>query len=160
MTIYNLPGPMLLLFGLILMFLVVPWKRIKELALIGLTGGLIVAFALIYLMQNVLGRWIFYNVDLLYIIKIPLFLSASWFPFIVVFSHLLSQYKDLPLILITLAALPVGATAIHLFLLNTGMLTYHNWNLAFTFLLSLGIHIAITLYLYLSGQISNLKTET
>lgn len=153
----GLAGPIIFIGGLVLMFLVVPWERIKELSLIGIVGGLGIAIVLIYIMQNALGLWTFFRVDLVNISGIPLFLAASWFPLIVLFSHFLNQYKNMPLLASTLLAFPLGATLLHLFLIANGMLVYTNWNLALTFILSLGIHLAITLYLYATGQLENLR---
>jgi len=99
----------------------------------------------------------FYEVDLISIAGIPLFLSLAWLPFVIAFSHLIAQYKSSILIIVLLAAFPIGATLIHLFLLNNNMLTYHNWSLFGTLLISLVIHLAIAFYLYITGQLINLR---
>ncbi|MDO9534622.1 MAG: hypothetical protein Q7J85_04650 [Bacillota bacterium] len=125
----NLIGPGLFVISFFFMFLVVPWERIKTLLPLGLIGGLGVALILLYLMQNILGFWVFNQVDVINIIRIPLFLSLAWLPFVIAFSHLIAQYRNAILIIGILAAFPLGATLIHLFLLNNGMLTYHNWSL-------------------------------
>ncbi|WP_258360904.1 hypothetical protein [Moorella sulfitireducens (nom. illeg.)] len=160
MVLEGLAGPIIFLGGLILMLLVVPWERVKELALIGLVGGLVLAFLVIYLMQNYLGFWAFRRVDLIGIGGIPLFLAASWFPLVITFSHLLAQYRSLLPVVLVLLAFPLGATLIHLLLRANGMLFYYNWNLPLTFILSLGIHLVIMLYLYATGRLENLRGLT
>jgi len=117
----------------------------------------LVAFVLIFLMQNTLRFWVFQRVDVFYIFKIPFFLAVSWFPFIVAFAHLLAQYKNIPLIIVIMLAFPLGAVFIHILLLNSGMLLYNNWNLILTFFLSLGIHAAIALTLFAKGYLRNLR---
>ncbi|GAW91581.1 hypothetical protein Nther_1715 [Calderihabitans maritimus] len=139
------------------MFLVVPWERIKTLAAIGLVGGLGVGLVLGYLMQNVFGFWTYHHVDLVSIFGIPFFLVAGWIPVVIAFSHLLAQCKNIILVGVVLLAFPLSATFIHLLLLNNRMLTYHNWNLPLTFLISLGIHLAIAVYLNATGRLENLQ---
>jgi hypothetical protein len=148
----NLAGPIIFIGGLILMLLIVPWERIKALFWVGIIGGLLVALILVYLMQNVYHFWVFHQVDLVYIFQIPFFVSAGWIPAIIVFSHLLTQYKSLVLIGIATLAFPTAATLIHILLIANKMLTYHNWNLVLTFLISLVIHIGIVGYLYVTGR--------
>ncbi|MGI6285845.1 hypothetical protein SEF58_08495 [Neomoorella humiferrea] len=157
MVLAGLAGPIVFLAGLILMLLVVPWERVKELALVGLVGGLALAFLVIYLMQNYFGFWAFRRVDLINVGGIPLFLAASWFPLIIVFSHLLAQYKNIMPLLLILLAFPLGATLLHLLLRANGMLFYRHWNLPLTFILSLGIHLVIMAYLYAAGMLDNLR---
>ncbi len=157
MVLEGLAGPLVFLGGLLLMFLLVPWERVKELAFVGLVGGLVLALVVVYLMQNYLGFWVFRRVDLLSASGIPLFLAASWFPLIIVFSHLLAQYRSLLPVVLILLAFPLGATLLHLLLRASGMLLYRNWNLPLTFILSLGIHLVIMFYLYATGRLENLR---
>ena len=44
-------------------------------------------------------------------------------------------------------------------MLANQMLTYNNWNLAYTFLMGLLIHIGILMYLYVTGRVDNLKLK-
>jgi hypothetical protein len=156
----NIVGPGLFVTSVVLMFLVVPWERIKKLLPLGLIGGFVVALILLYVMQNLLGLWIFERVDVINILRLPIFLSLAWLPFVITFSHLIAQYRNAVLMIGILAAFPLGATFIHLFFLNNGMLTYNNWNLFGTFIISLAIHLAIAFYLYITGQLKNLQKIT
>ena len=141
----------------VLMFVLVPWQRVKELAAEGTIIGLGIAIALIYMMQNYLGLWNFNRVDLINIAGMPFFLSAAWIPVVIIFWHLLTQYKNWTLILVVLLAFPLAATFVQLLLVNNNMLVFRNWNLFFTYLVSLGIHITILGYLYYTNKLGNLK---
>lgn len=157
MYLENLTGPLLFLAGTIFMLLVVPWQRIKELFAIGLVAGIGMAILLNYLMQNVLAAWVYHRVDIFSPAGIPFFLSAAWTPIIITFCHLLSQYKNLWLPGILLGAFPVGATFLQFLLRSGGLLEYNNWNLLYTFLVSLVIHLGIATYLHVTGRLENLQ---
>lgn len=62
------------------------------------------------------------------------------------------------MILFVLLIFPLGATVIHYVLIANMMLTYNHWNLGLTFLVSLGIHLGIMAYLYLTGRLENFRT--
>ena len=138
------------------MVLVVPRERVMDLLLVGFTVGVVFAFALILLMQNVWGFWVFRGVDLFNILEVPFFLTVAWMPIIIAFSHLLAQYENFTMFGVILLGFPLGATIIHLILLANNMLVYTNWNLVYTFLISLGIHLAVMVYLHETGQLENL----
>ncbi len=137
------------------MFLVVPFQRIRELFWIGLIGGFGIGLLLIYMMQNVLGFWVFRNIDVISVAGVPLFIALSWFPFIIAFSHLLAQYHNVLLISLLLLAFPMGTVLIHALFLNNLALVYMNWNLYLTFFLSLVIHLLLALYLFTTGRLEN-----
>ena len=139
--------------ALIALALIVPLPRIKELLPLGLVGGAGLAFLLIYFMQNVWGYWSFKDVDLLNVIDIPFFLSLSWFPIVILYSHLIGQYRSIILMLLIVVGFPIAATITQLYLIENQLLTYQNWNYPLTFLLSLAIHLIIAFYLYTTGKI-------
>ncbi len=155
MTLVNLAGPLIFLVALASMFLIVTWKRIKELFWMGIIGGLALALILVLIMQNIYGFWVFYQVDLIYLFKIPFFLSAGWIPIIIIFSNYLLNTKNILLIAAIILSFSAGATGIHYLLIKNNMLTYNNWNLLLTYFQSLLIHIGITAYLYWSGWLGN-----
>ena len=157
LTLINLVGLLLFLIGLIFMFLVVPYPRIRELFWIGMLGGFGISLLLIYTMQNVLGFWIFRNIDLVSVAGVPLFISLSWFPFIIAFSHLLAQYENVMLVSLLLLAFPLGFVLLHALFLNSLALIYINWNLYLTFFLALIIHLFLALYLFATGRLDNFK---
>lgn len=156
MSLVNLYGPLLFIIGMAAMFLVVPWRRIKELFLVGLNGGIVVGIVLIYLMQNILGFWVYPGPsDLVLLAGLPVFLIISWFPFIIVFAHLLAQYNSPILRGLIVLAFPAGAVLTHILMINDGALFYSNWSLFGTFLLSLAIHLGIALALHGLGRLEN-----
>ncbi|MEW6183213.1 MAG: hypothetical protein AB1500_08560 [Bacillota bacterium] len=81
-------GPVIFLGASAIMILNVPPERIKVFFPVGVAGGLGVALALVFLMQNALGYWVFHRVDILSVAGIPLFLSAAWLPIVIIFCHI------------------------------------------------------------------------
>ncbi len=154
MSLENLPGPIIFLIGMLIMIPVVPRQIIRELSSIGLIGGIGVGIALIYLMQNIFGFWLYpANSDLIHIAGLPVFLIISWFPVIILFAYLLGQYKNTGLLMLIVLTFPAVATLSHYIMLGIGTLFYNNWSLFSTFLISLGIHLGIALYLYATGRL-------
>lgn len=153
MIFTNLAGLLVLITALIVMFLLVPLKQIKDLLIVGLVGGLGVAIVLIYLMQNVFGYWVYRSVDFIYVSKIPVLLSAAWIPCIIAFSYLIIKYKQFLTRASLIIAFPLGGLLIHHLLITNQMLEYNNWNLILTFLVSVAIHAGIFAYLYLTKQL-------
>lgn len=155
MPLENLPGPVIFLTGMLIMFLVVPAQKIKELLLIGLAGGIGVGIVLVYVMQNIYGFWVYsLSSDLIHIAALPFFLIAGWFPVIILFAYLLGRCTNRAISLLIILVFPAGATVLHFFMLKGGMLFYHNWSLGVTFLQSLGIHLLIALFLYATGRLA------
>ncbi|WP_408956560.1 hypothetical protein [Natroniella sp. ANB-PHB2] len=157
MGLENLAGGLILLLSLFFMFLVVPEQNIKEFFSIGLVGGLVLALILVYLMQNMFGFWNFNNVDILTINDIPLLLSTAWFATVITFSYLLVKFKTISAVLSIIIAFPLAAVVVHYFLINYDLLSYRNWNLLYTFLVSLIIHFGIAYYVYRTNQLSSLN---
>ncbi|MCK8825129.1 hypothetical protein [Fuchsiella alkaliacetigena] len=151
MILTNLAGPFLLLLGTILMLLVVEWEAIKELLLFGIFGGFGIGLALNYIMQNVFGFWIFQNADLINFFGIPILLSAAWTPVIIIFAYLIIN-SDASMNIGTLLAFPLAAALVQYLLTLNQMLTLNNWNLVFSYLLSLTIHAGLIGALYLIAQ--------
>lgn len=133
--------------ALLLMLLTVPWHEIKRLSPFGVFSGLGVAFALLLVMQNWLGLWVYHQVDFLYWGRIPLILSAAWIPVEIFFAHFLGRYQRPFLRLLLIFFIPAVAVAIHFIQIWNHMLIYHHWNYGGTYLVSLGIHCGLALYL-------------
>lgn len=129
------------------MLLTVPWQQIRRLARFGIVSGLGIAFLLILVMQNWLHLWIFHQIDFIYLGGIPVLLSAAWAPVEIFFAHFLSRYQHPILRLLLILAIPAVAVGVHFFQIQLGTLTYHHWNYFGTYLISLGIHTGLALYL-------------
>lgn len=157
MVLKNSIGILLFTVLLFMMFLMIPRRGIREFLGVGAFGGFSVAILLVLLMQNQLGLWLFHQVDFFNIAGIPVFLSAAWFSLEIFFCHLLSYCKNLLRAILLIIALPLGATLFHYLLIANGMLFYRHWNLFFTFLVSLGIHLVIGYYLYITRRLGNLR---
>jgi hypothetical protein len=139
--------------SLLVMLSTVPWAEIKRFALFGLSGGLGVGAVLTLVMQNWLGLWVFRQVDLLYLDRIPLLLLAAWTPTEIFFAHFLSRYQHLWPRLLLILFIPAISVAVHFIQLWNGMLIYRHWNLLGTFLLSLAIHVSLAYYLHKAHHI-------
>lgn len=158
MLLENYVGLVLLLSTALLMVLVVPFQRIKDLFIVGLIGGFGGGLVLIHVMQNIFGFWEFLRgSDLLFLLNIPIFISLAWLPIVITFCHLLNQYNNISLIVTIIIAFPLAATSVKYLMLENGMLNYDNWGLLYTFLLSLAIHIGLTAYMYISNRLDNFK---
>jgi hypothetical protein len=153
----NLAGLLMLIGAGLATILLVPWTRIRQLLPVGLVAGLVTALILVYLMQNVFQFWTFYQVDFLVVGGIPFFLSATWVPLVICYSHLLAQYRRAWSTALLILSFPAGATAVHYLLILNKMLQYQRWNLGYTFLLGLLIHLGIFAYLYRSGCLETLS---
>ncbi|HZK56567.1 MAG TPA: hypothetical protein VFC84_20615 [Desulfosporosinus sp.] len=152
----NLAGLTILLLTSIIMVFIVPTEKFKELWKLGLVGGLVIALILVYLMQNVWGFWTFKHVDIINIAGIPILLSVAWIPSVITFGYLMTKYHEITLIGVILFVFPLSAVAVHYIFIQLGLLQYSHWNLLYTFLISLGIHIGLATYLYMSDQLPNL----
>jgi len=146
-------SPVIFLFLLIIMFLIVPYTQILKFLNLGLIGGLVVALVLIYFMQNFYGYWDFVNIDIWHFIEIPIFLSAAWIPVVIIFAHFLNKIDYLSPLIFIILIFPAGATFLHYLFIYFDLLAYSDWNLFYTFLVSLGIHSGITYYLFIRNQL-------
>lgn len=153
----ELVSPILFFLLSIMIYIIIPEKEIKPFLGLGLVGGLGIALVLLLIMQNMRGYWIFKNIDVLNIKQIPVFLSATWIPVIILFAYLLSRTQKLISIIFLVLVFPLGATIIHFTFLKFKLLTYNNWNLFYTFLISLSIHLGITYFLINTRQLSKLE---
>lgn len=151
----NMAGILVLLLTSIIMVLIVSSERIKELWKFGVAGGLVVALILVYLMQNVLGFWAFINVDIINVAGIPILLSTAWIPAVITFGYLITKYHEITLMSVIIFIFPLSAVVVHYIFINFGLLQYSHWNLFYTFLTSLVIHLGLTAYLYMSDQLPN-----
>lgn len=151
----NLAGGLSLAIFTVAMLLVVPAERIRRLALFGILFGGLLGLTVIFTMQNLLGFWAFREVDpgTLTVAGIPILLALAWTPMVVIFAHLLVQYRtpELRLLLwLGFAGMVTGAQ--YLMIVNT-MLVYRNWTLPGTFLFTLAIHAGLMVVLHIMGHL-------
>ena len=145
----ELIGPLTFAIPLLIIYFLLPLSLFKKLLAPGIIWGFGVALILIYVMQNVFAFWYFQNIDILLINNIPIFLSATWIPLVMVFVYLLVIFPSKIGVVLLNILFPAGATLSHYIFISLNILSYSNWNLFYTFLVSLFIHLAITGYLYL-----------
>ena len=147
MYFQNLLGLIIFSAAFLLMILTVPWEEIKRFAGFGIISGLGIAGFLLLVMQNWLGLWIYHQVDLIYVARIPIILSAAWVPAEIFFAHFLDRNSQPILRLVLILFLPAVAVGAQFFQIWNHMLTYHNWNYLGTYFVSLGIHGGLAFYL-------------
>ncbi len=137
----------------VFMFLVVPWERIRALLTFGLIFGVGMPFIVIGLMQNLFGFWDYRGVDPVTLAGIPVFLAVTWFPSVIIYAHLLVQYRS-PLLRILLWLAVAGAVAALQYALHlNNMLVFQNWTLTGTFFLTLFIHAGLATALHFMGHL-------
>ncbi|ACB85289.1 hypothetical protein [Natranaerobius thermophilus] len=149
----------LLIFGisLVLLILIVPKEFIINKLIFGIVFGILQAILLIYYMEIRFGFWDFIREDILYLGELPIFLSATWTPLVIMFIYLLKLSTHLLSRIIVLILFPLLSTLSHYAFELNNMLTYQNWSYLETFLLSLLIHMAIIGGLYLVGELQDKK---
>ncbi|MBZ4687219.1 MAG: hypothetical protein PWQ96_839 [Clostridia bacterium] len=137
-------------FILSLLFLLpVPGRIIKKYTNFGLVGGFLVGLLVLFSLVNIFKVWSFPRYDFLTIAGFPLLLALTWLPLEIFFAWAFTQEGQWSLA--TLLGLPIITTIYHYYLLQRGLVIYHNWNLAYTLLMSLIIHIV--LHFYLTSQV-------
>lgn len=137
----------------VIMMLVVPWERIRALFVFGLLFGVGLPFIVIGVMQNLFGFWIYRGVDPVTLAGIPVFLAITWFPSVMVFAHLLVQYRSPLLRILLLVAVAVAVTGLQYALALNNMLVTQNWTLTGTFFLTLFIHTGMVPALHFMGHL-------
>lgn len=145
-----------IIFGglMLVMFLVVPMERIRQLGLFGFLSGVLLPFLVIHIMQNVLGLWMHHRVDPVYLAEIPVFFAISWLPAVIIFAHFMVQYRTPVLRFLLLLAAGGGVAGIQLLLIANNMLTFNNWSLFESFLLTILIHLGLLGVLHLMGHLN------
>lgn len=150
-------GPLAFIGAAVLMMIVVPRTCIQRYVWMGIVGGLLLAVLLLIIMQNVLGFWIFTDIDLLYLYNTPMSLAAVWLPLVIMFSYFVNAANSNPTRSAALiVAFALLATIAHWFLLTEGLLVYRSWSLVYTFILAGVIHAVLYAYLQLANQAKNL----
>lgn len=150
-------GPVAFIGTAVLMMLVVPRTYIQRYVWMGIVGGLLLAVLLLIIMQNILGFWIFSDIDLLYFYNTPMSLAAVWMPLVIMFSYFVNAgNSNLTRSAALIGAFALLATIAHWFMLTEGLLVYRNWSLVYTFILAGVIHAMLYVYLQLANQAKNL----
>lgn len=153
MLLQNMVGPVALVGFAVIMLLVVPVERIRRLALFGIVFGGILGLLVVFTMQNLFGFWTFRLVDPVTLAGIPVLLALAWAPMVVIFAHLLVQYRTLPLRLLLWLVFAGAVTGAQYLMVVNNMLLFTNWSLLGTFVLTLAVHAGLILVLHLRGHV-------
>lgn len=148
----SLTGLVAFVASLGVMFFLVPMKYIGRYLWIGLIGGLGLAILLNIVMQNVFAYWLFQDVDILYMTRIPIFLAAVWAPLVITFSYLVRTSKNLYQTGLIIGVFSATASVAHWFMIIQGTLVYQNWSLLGTFLIAAVLHLVLFYYVHLSVE--------
>ncbi|MEW5785366.1 MAG: hypothetical protein AB1767_09890 [Bacillota bacterium] len=153
MILENLTGLLILGALTVSMLLVVPWEKIRQLAVFALLFGMLFPFAVIGIMQNLLGFWRYRGVDWVNLAGIPVFLALAWAPSVIIFAYLIIQYRSPLLRLLLLLAVGAGVAGIQFLHLLNNNLTFQNWTLTGSFFLAVIIHTGLLVVMHLMGYL-------
>lgn len=142
--------PFVFVAALVLMFFLVPQDRIMRFLLFGLVGGFGIGIILLYLMTPILGFWQFNVPGIIMVSGIPVLLAAAWIPLEIIYAHYFPKNNNKWTVLAYLLSLPVLSVAFHWLAIELGQMSYHNWSLAGTLLISVIIQTALAFYLYIA----------
>lgn len=155
----NLAGSIALIVMTAIMFLLVPWERIKRLLPVGSLFGLLLGSATYYILQNIVQAWRFQHADLLSPAGIPLFMTLAWIPYSIIYFHLLAQYRTLThvvLLIIISAAVP---SFFHFLLERNGMFLFQKWSWLDNFFYAAAVFNTLGLSLFYSRITAVLAAE-
>ncbi|RJQ06498.1 MAG: hypothetical protein C4551_08130 [Bacillota bacterium] len=124
--------------------LAVPQENFRRLVPFGIIAGFGLALLINMLGSSIFGLWGFRNV-VWPILGIPFWVLLSWVPAVILFVHYLPETSLARLGWLLL--FPVVFTAIEFLFLRQGLRFFSpDWNLVYSFLLSLGVHILVLSY--------------
>ncbi len=123
----NLAGPIALIVMTAIMFLLVPWERIRRLLPAGSLFGLLLGSVTYYVLQNIVQAWRFQQADLLSPAGVPLFMTLAWIPYSIIYFHLLAQYRTLSQVLLLILLSAATPSFFHFLMELNGMIIFQKW---------------------------------
>ncbi|OWZ83758.1 hypothetical protein [Natranaerobius trueperi] len=160
MYLPGLAGPLLFIISAILLLVLVPKKVILEKLIFGIVFGIGLAFILFYFLDIRFGFWDYRQVDLFFIADIPVFLSGTWTPLVILFVYFIKLASNFFTKIIVTLSFPLLAVISHFFFKLNEMLVYNNWNFFETFLMSFIVHLGIIGGLYIIGDLTVSKQKS
>lgn len=124
----NLAGPITLAVMTAIMFLLVPWQRIQRLLPLGSLFGVVLGSATYYILQNLVQAWHFEHADLISLAGVPLFMTAAWIPYAIIYFHLLAQYRTILHVILLILINAAVPTFFHFLLESNGMIVFQRWS--------------------------------
>ena len=129
------------------MLILVPRARIFELFRFGLVAGVFLAAVIQILAVHVLRLWKFnFLVPYLDLFGIPVFLLLAWGVAEILFAHLLPK-KNYFWAFSFVMAFSLASALVEWFFNKKNLIVFLRWHTTFTFLLAVGIHMALGYYL-------------
>lgn len=159
MYFINLAGPIALVVMTAIMFLLVPWGRIRRLLPVGFLFGTVLGTATYYILQNIVQAWHFQHADLLSPAGVPLFMTLAWVPYSIIYFHLLAQYRTLSQVLL-LVLLSAAAPSFYHFLMElNGMIVFQKWSWLDNFFYAAAVYNTLGLAVFYSRLATSLTAE-
>lgn len=155
----NLAGPIALIVMTVILFLLVPWQRIRRLLPVGSLFGLLLGPATYYILQNIVQAWRFQQADLLSPAGVPLFMTLAWIPYSIIYFHLLAQYRTLMHVILLILISAAVPAFFHFLLERNGMVLFQKWNWLDNFFYAAAVFNTLGLSLFYSRLTAVLAAE-
>ncbi|MEW6031752.1 MAG: hypothetical protein AB1645_02540 [Bacillota bacterium] len=137
--------------------LAIPQEHFRRLIPFGIIAGFALGLLVNILAFSIFGLYGFGQV-MWPILGIPFWAILAWVPSVILFVYFLPEHSLARLGWLLL--FPAGFTLIEFFFLRAGLRVYSpGWNLAYAFVLSLGIHIVVLAY-YLTSVRTPLRSAS
>ena len=147
---------LLFILAAIAMLVFVPRRDVIRLLPFGTVGGFLVAVATQWVAVRYLRIWKFNYTDFASYDGIPLFLTLSWMPIIIIFGHWLLQIRTGTGRFFYVAGFALSTVLLEWVLVLTRYRVYlRYWVLLYTAILALVIHYSLAWYLLATRRVDN-----
>lgn len=143
MQFYLWIGLNLLLFAIL--FVVVPFEKIKRLAVYGIVGGIGLAIFIFYFFSGYLKLWD--TIGSAHISGVAILPVIAWFPPTIVFGHFYPKNDTFIYQATYVLVFALGAIVAQFLFIQLKMWINYNWNYFYTFLLALAAHSFLAIYI-------------
>jgi len=136
----------LFLFLAIVSILVIPRKELSKLLPIGIFAGFLLAMLLLVFLVPLLGLWQF-KTAVYPALGFPIFSAALWIPAVMIFSYYTPLFDKRNMLIYWILIFTTLTTIVIGLITNAGFISFINWDLMATFLLSFAIHSILALFI-------------
>lgn len=136
-------------FLLVITLVLVPLERIKQLFVYGFIGGTVLA-VIIFFVADILDLW--ETVGSIEVFNVPILPTIAWFFPVVVFANFFPKSDLLISKILYILLFAVGSVVVQYTFTVLGMWINIKWSLFYTFLLAIGTHTFLSLYLMSTEQ--------
>ena len=141
------------LFGIlsIIMLVVVPFEKIKELLWFSLFGGFFLA-VIVQLLGVSLNFWEF-NTGFLIIYNFPLGVGLMWVPSVIIYGYFFNKFDNISFKFLIILIFSVFTTITTYASVRLGFREYINFNIYSDFLLAFILHLILGYYLFIQKNV-------